>query len=239
MTWLLIIVIILIILIFLIKKTKSSYEIYKSNKGKSKGNRYKNNGFASIDTNYTMPVIIENIITPQEAEYILDKTKDSFKDSQIIGGLDTSIRKSQTTWLYKSDPTIYNIIKRICDSYNYPVQNAEPLQVVKYNPGGFYNDHHDSCCDSDNKCTEFVQDGGQRVLTVLIYLNDDFEGGSTEFTEIGKNVKPPRYGGVVFRPLADNTNMCHPLGLHKGTPITSGTKYVCNLWIREGEYKNN
>jgi prolyl 4-hydroxylase len=113
----------------------------------------------------------------------------------------------------------------------------EPLQVVKYDPGGFYNDHHDACCDDDSKCNEFIQNGGQRVLTILIYLNDDFEGGATKFSTIVKDIKPPKYGGVIFRPLADNSEQCHPLALHKGTPVNSGTKYICNLWIRQDKYK--
>jgi prolyl 4-hydroxylase len=117
------------------------------------------------------------------------------------------------------------------------MENAEPLQVVKYEPGGYYNEHHDACCDDDSKCDAFIQNGGQRVLTVLIYLNDSFEGGATEFPELKKMIKPPKYGCVIFHPLADNTNQCHPLALHRGMPVTSGTKYICNVWIREGCYK--
>jgi prolyl 4-hydroxylase len=220
-----IIILILIFLFFIIQRKKNN----QSN--------FENKGFASENASYTMPIIQNNIITEQEANYILEKTKDAFKDSEIIGGFNTSIRKSKTTWLYKDDPVIYNIIKRLCEQNGHQIENAEPLQVVKYDPGGFYNDHHDACCDNDSKCTDFIKNGGQRVLTILIYLNDDFEGGATKFSTIGKDIKPSKYGGVIFRPLADNSDQCHPLALHKGTPVTSGTKYICNLWIRQGEYK--
>ena len=40
----------------------------------------------------------------------------------------------------------------------------------------------------------------------------------------------------MFRPLEEDSNKCHPLALHKGTPVESGVKYVCNIWIREGKY---
>ena len=154
-----------------------------------------------------------------------------------MGGFDNSIRKSKTTWLYKDDPIIYNIIKKVCDINKSPIENAEPLQVVQYEPGGYYKEHHDSCCDNDPKCTEFINDGGQRVLTMLIYLNDTFTGGSTRFTALNKDIKPPKYGGIMFRPLEENSNKCHPLALHKGTEVESGIKYVCNVWIREGKYR--
>jgi len=222
------ILIILIILILLV------VVLYYSKNKKTSG--YKNNGFASIDAKYIMPIVYENLITENEANYIIDTAKDSFKESEIIGGFDKSIRKSKTTWMYKDDPKIYEIMKRICDLTNHDIDNTEALQVVQYEPGGFYNDHHDACCDNDDKCTEFVENGGQRVLTVLIYLNDAFTGGATRFSAIEKEIKPPKYGGVVFRPLEENSNKCHPLALHKGMPVESGIKYVCNIWIREGKY---
>ena len=227
-----------VILLILICSKKRKFSTFGKSKNKSKS-KYVNNGFANIKDPYTMPIVKSNMVTPQEANHILKSAESSFSDSKIIGGMDKNIRKSQTTWLYTSDPIIYNLVKRISQDYGYPMENAEPLQVVKYEPGGFYNEHHDACCDNDDKCTTFVDDGGQRVLTALIYLNSDFTDGGTEFPEIKKIIKPPEYGGVIFRPLADNSNKCHPLGLHKGMPVTSGIKYVCNLWIREGPYRTN
>ena len=215
-----IVIIVIIVFILFVKNTKS----------------YKNNGFSSIEANYIMPVEYENLISKDEAEYIINNAKNSFKESEIIGGFDKSIRKSKTTWMYKDDPIIYDIIKRVCDLSGKDIENSEPLQVVQYEPGGFYNDHHDACCDDDIKCTEFVENGGQRTLTVLIYLNDSFTGGATRFSTIEKDIKPPKYGGIMFNTLEENSNKCHPLALHKGTPVESGVKYVCNIWIREGKY---
>ena len=213
----------------------STFKTGVSKFGKSES---KINGFSDKKDNYTLPVVRQNLVTSYEAKYIIDKASESFKDSEIIAGYDTSIRKSQTTWIYRCDPVVGPIIKRLCEQNGVPLENAEPLQVVKYKPGGFYNDHHDACCEDDSKCKEFIKDGGQRVLTILIYLNDSFEGGATKFTELDTEIKAPIYGGIIFHPLAEGTNQCHPLGLHRGMPITSGTKYVCNLWIREGEYPN-
>jgi len=206
----------------------------KSNFGKS---NYKNNGFSSIDANYTKPVVIKDVITKKEADYIINEAKKTFKKSMIVGGYDSSIRKSETTWLYKSDPIVYNIINRVCNISGHSIENTEALQVVRYKPGGYYNEHHDACCEKDSKCNEFIQNGGQRVLTMLIYLNDDFTGGSTKFPKLNLDIKPPKYGGVMFRPLEEDSNRCHPYALHKGTPIKTGEKYICNIWIREGPFK--
>jgi len=71
----------------------------------------------------------------------------------------------------------------------------------------------------------------------LLKLKEDGYIIVKKFYEINEIIKPPKYGGIIFRPMANDSNKCHPLGLHKGMPVKSGVKYVCNLWIREGVYK--
>jgi prolyl 4-hydroxylase len=126
---------------------------------------------------------------------------------------------------------------RIANIVNLPLENAESLQVVKYEPNGYYKHHHDSCCDNNNSCIEFTKNGGQRIKTVLIYLNDNFIEGSTDFPVLNKKIKAPKYGAVVFNPLAKDSNKCHPKALHSGLPVESGNKYVANLWFRENKFE--
>jgi prolyl 4-hydroxylase len=193
-----------------------------------------NLGFCSADAPYVKPVVIENLITPNESEYILESAKSKFNDSTILSGKDDSIRKSETAWLGKNDPVVETIFKRFSEQFNFDVSHVEDLQVVRYAPGGFYNDHHDSCCDDTQHCQDFVRKSGQRVLTILIYLNDEFEGGYTNFKNLNLNLKASPLGGIVFHPLQlGGGNFCHPNALHKGTPVTSGVKYICNVWVRE------
>lgn len=190
-------------------------------------------GFCSADAPYTKPVVHDNIITPEESTYILETAGPMFSDSTVLSGKDNSIRKSETAWLKKSDPTVAGILKRLSERFNFDTTNAEDLQVVRYYPGGFYNEHHDSCCDDNQHCRDFVRNSGQRVLTILIYLNDDFEGGYTNFKNLNLDLKANPRGGIVFHPLQLGGKMCHPNALHKGTPVTSGVKYICNVWVRE------
>ena len=125
-----------------------------------------------------------------------------FNDSRILGDtLDTTIRKSKSTWLYKDDPIIMKIMVKISGIVKLPIENAEALQVVKYEPSGYYNEHHDSCCDGHHLCTEFIKRGGQRIKAVLIYLNDEFTEGATNFPVLNKKFKPPKYSAVVFNPF--------------------------------------
>ena len=220
------IIIFLLFLIFLFSYTKGYFT----------NTLFKNNGFAKTEDPWIEPIIYENIVTPQEADYIIKTASKDFKDSMTIGGLDSSIRKSKTAWLYSSDNIVLGILQRVCNITGNPVENCEALQVVEYSPGGYYNQHHDSCCDTSDKCDTFIKDSGQRIFTMLIYLNDDFEGGETEFQNLNLKLKAPKYGGILFRPLSEGSSKCHPLALHSGTPVTSGIKYVCNVWIREAKF---
>ena len=68
---------------------------------------------------------------------------------------------------------------------------------------------------------------------MLIYLNDEFTEGATRFVVLKKDIKPPKYGGVLFYTLDKNLKKCHPKALHAGLPVKSGNKYVANIWIRQ------
>jgi len=199
-------------------------------------------GFCHISEAYEVPREYPDFITSEEGEYILEQASKRFSESTTVNGLDHSMRKSQTAWLNKTDPVISNIIQRVCNLTNQPFSNAELMQVVKYDVNGYYLPHHDSCCDDTQNCIDFEKDGGQRMVTMLIYLSDDFQGGSTRFPLLLMDYKPDKWGALLFYPLQKNgvhgEKKAHPLALHAGTPVTSGNKYIANIWIRESKYRN-
>lgn len=83
----------------------------------------------------------------------------------------------------------------------------ERFRVYRYDPGQRFLMHRDG---------SFVRETGERSrLTVLMYLNADYEGGQTEFEEGGG--VPPSVGGVLL--------FAHPLR-HCGARVTAGRKYV-------------
>jgi prolyl 4-hydroxylase len=193
--------------------------------------------YADNNEPYDKPFILQNFITTDECNSIINRSKDKLFDSEVVGGKIKNIRNSQQYWINKNDPLVENMFKKVSGMFNIPIENAEDLQVVRYLPGQYYNEHHDACCDDNDKCEDFVKTGGQRMLTVLIYLNNDFEDGNTYFKNMNIKLKPPAGDAIVFYPLARGTNKCHPLALHAGMPVTSGEKWVANLWFREKKFR--
>jgi prolyl 4-hydroxylase len=99
---------------------------------------------------------------------------------------------------------------------------------VQYSEGGLFLPHYDAC---DHHCERMDGKDGPRILTVLIYLNDNFEGGETSFPEIGKQVKPEKGKAVVFSNV-DKYGRIIKQSLHGGQPVVSGKKWIANKWIR-------
>jgi len=202
-------------------------------------NWWRPRGYSSSDAKWDPPEIHHEILSHDEMRYIMEKADQSFVRSGVVGkDSPDDARTSETAWIPKSDPVARKVLQRACELTGKPFENAEDLQVVRYKPGTFYHAHHDSCCDDSNSCSKFEKDGGQRVGTLLVYLNNDFTEGHTHFPDHGdKKFKPPPGSGVFFRPLAADEPKCHPKARHAGLPIESGTKYVCNAWIRENKFR--
>lgn len=193
-------------------------------------------GYADKNDPYDKPFILEKVLTQQQCQNIITYAQDKLFDSEVIGGKHKNIRNSKQCWIPKNNPLVKQLFEQISNMFNIPIENAEDLQVVRYLPNQYYNEHHDSCCDNNDKCLDFIKKGGQRIMTVLIYLNSDFEDGNTYFKNLNLKVKVPTGDAIVFFPLAKEINKCHPLALHAGMPVTKGVKWVANLWFREGKF---
>lgn len=219
----LLILIILIIILFIFFK---------------KQNKKINNplSYSNFNDPYDKPFIIHDLITPDYCNKIIDYALPNLSDSQVISGKNISIRNSQQCWINKNNPLVSPIYNKLFNIFHIPIQNAEFIQIVRYLPNQYYNEHHDACCDDNIYCSDFIKRGGQRILTVLIYLNDDFIDGFTYFKNLDLKLKTKPGSAIAFYPTAKNSNQCHPLALHAGLPVTKGVKWIANIWYRENKF---
>jgi prolyl 4-hydroxylase len=184
------------------------------------------------------PQIVSDVLTPEDCKYIIEKATPMFQRSTVVGAVGPHpSRTSETAWIPKTDPVARKVFERALKLTGKTLDNCEDLQIVRYKPGAYYNAHHDSCCDAVSSCGDFVTQGGQRVGTLLVYLNSEFTDGETHFPNYNDaKLKASPGSAIFFRPLGKNVAQCHPKALHAGLPISSGTKYVCNAWIRENKF---
>lgn len=125
------------------------------------------------------------------------------------------------------------IERRIAMLVNWPLQNGEGLQVLRYRPGAEYLPHHDYFDPEQPGTPSVLARGGQRVGTVVMYLNTPERGGATTFPDSGLSVAPIKGNAVFF-----SYDRPHPatLTLHAGAPVLAGEKWVATKWLREREF---
>jgi len=180
---------------------------------------------------YPDPIFYHKFITPQEALLIesLAEKKGFTKSTVGKGQVDPHTRVSFTCFLCPCEDsfitTFYNRVRKILDLH--PKNYMENLQVVKYEPGGYYRAHYDAYLKRN---AGFV--GKPREWTLIIYLNDGYEGGETEFPNLDKKFKGQIGDALLFRSLNSENTMVHPNSFHGGLPVTSGIKKIANIWIR-------
>lgn len=127
--------------------------------------------------------------------------------------------------VYAETPAINALNRRIAALSGTRLDQGEPLQLLRYRPGGEYKPHLDALPAEPN----------QRVLTVLVYLSDDYEGGETDFPHLGLSHRGRTGDALLFR-NAGADGRADPLSLHAGLPVKRGTKYLASRWIRADRF---
>jgi|TARA_B110000240_G_C13484587_1_gene446826 prolyl 4-hydroxylase len=178
---------------------------------------------------YRKPLVLPNFITENEIDHIKNEASKNFKISTVSQNatVDEEVRKSDTAWLELSDPIIKRVVERCVSLTDRPFVNVEKLQVLRYGPGGFYKPHQDTFSDTI---------GNKRMYTVILALNDEYEGGETTFPNIKKSYKLSKGDALFFNTL-DNYELMTSQALHGGMPVKTGEKWICNIWIHKYPYK--
>lgn len=117
---------------------------------------------------------------------------------------------------------------------NWPVDHGEGLQVLRYAPGAEYKPHYDYFDPQKPGSAPILKRGGQRVGTLIMYLNTPERGGATVFPDAGLDVSAVAGHAVFFSyPLA------HPASktLHGGGEVMAGEKWVATKWLRESRFE--
>jgi prolyl 4-hydroxylase len=120
---------------------------------------------------------------------------------------------------------------RIAAAVGVPANRQEPSNVLHYAAGEEYRAHFDFI----NPAPQFERELatlGQRTTTFLIYLNDDFEGGETDFPRLNWRFKGAAGDALVFWNV-DDEGKPDPRTLHAGVAPTAGEKWLFSKWIRD------
>jgi prolyl 4-hydroxylase len=184
-------------------------------------------------------VLFGNLLSADECDAIVAAARPQMARSRTVetrtGSEEINAdRTSQGMFFVRGQtPEVARLEARLARLLQWPLENGEGLQVLHYGPGAEYKPHHDYFDPAEPGTATIVRRGGQRVGTIVIYLNDPEEGGGTSFPEARLRIQP-RKGNAVFFSYAQP--QAHTLTLHGGDPVLRGEKWIATKWLREREF---
>ncbi|GAB2464914.1 MAG: 2OG-Fe(II) oxygenase [Comamonas sp.] len=185
-------------------------------------------------------VVFGNLLSDEECEALINDADPRMKRSLTVenktGGEEINADRTSDGMFFTrgETPIVARIEARIARLLNWPLEYGEGLQVLHYRPGAEYKPHYDYFDPSQPGTPTILKRGGQRVGTLVMYLNNPEAGGGTVFPDVQLEVAPRR-GNAVFFSYA--TPDPASKSLHGGTPVIRGEKWVATKWLREGEFK--
>jgi prolyl 4-hydroxylase len=172
--------------------------------------------------------VSEDFMTPAECAWLREAGEPALRPSLVADPrtgqmVPHPVRSSDAAMfgVFAEDLVVNALNRRIAALSGTRLEQGEPLQLLRYRPGGEYKPHMDALPAEPN----------QRILTVLVYLSDDYEGGETSFPRTGLSFRGKEGDALLFR-NASADGRADPLALHAGLPVTRGSKYLASRWIR-------
>lgn len=161
--------------------------------------------------------LIENFLTDEECDHYIELTQNQvFEEAKInMHGeqlMNKGVRNNDRLMIFDKNlaEKLFNkAIDFLPETYeDYRILDFnEMFRVYKYSPGQRFKMHRDG---------SYIRNETEKSFyTFMIYLNDDFEGGETEFENLF-TVAPKKGSALVFH---------HPLR-HEGKALINGLKYV-------------
>jgi prolyl 4-hydroxylase len=184
-------------------------------------------------------VVFGGLLSAEECQGLMDQARPRLLRSETVdnatGGSEVNVARTSDGMFFErgESPLIQRIEQRIAELLNWPVSHGEGLQVLRYRPGAEYRPHHDYFDPKHPGSLPILARGGQRVATLVMYLNTPQAGGATTFPDVGLQVAPVRGNAVFF-----SYDRAHPstLTLHGGAPVVQGEKWVATKWLRQGVF---
>jgi prolyl 4-hydroxylase len=184
-------------------------------------------------------VVFGHLMTDAECEQLMALAAPRLLRSETVdnatGGSEVNAARTSDGMFFERGeaPLIQKIEARISELLRWPVENGEGLQILRYRPGAEYKPHYDYFDPAQPGTPALLARGGQRVASLICYLNTPERGGSTIFPDVGLEVAPVK-GNAVFL----SYDRAHPdtRSLHGGSPVEAGEKWVATKWVRERRF---
>ena len=191
-------------------------------------------------------LLIDGFLSDEECDQLIsfgntsgyERSGEYSGDFDIDGSptfIESDSRTSENTFCDSecaNDSVVQGVLKRMESITGIPRKNYESLQLVRYEVGQYYHQHH----DYSDTMTGTVQ--GHRILTFFMYLNDVEEGGGTKFQDLNFTAQPKRGSALIWPSVTDEgVDILDEWTYHEALPVEKGIKFGANAWIHQRDYQ--
>lgn len=185
-------------------------------------------------------VVLQGLLSDEECDALIELARPLLKRSATVnmqtgGDLLHDDRTSHGMCFTRGqNALVARIEARLAHLLEWPVENGEGLQVLHYRPGAEYKPHYDYFDPAEPGSEVLLRHGGQRIGTVVMYLNTPERGGATTFPDAHFEVAAIKGNAVFF-----SYDRPHPMtkSLHGGAPVIDGDKWIATKWLRERPHR--
>ncbi|KAL0554924.1 hypothetical protein IC582_008854 [Cucumis melo] len=192
--------------------------------------------------------LYKGFLSYEECQHLIHLAKGKLRQSLVAAGTGESVTSKERTstgmFLRKAqDKIVARIESRIAAWTFLPLDNGEPIQILRYENGQKYEPHFDFFQDPGN-----IAIGGHRIATILMYLSDVEKGGETVFpnspvklseeekgdlsecAKVGYGVRPKLGDALLFFSMNPNVTP-DATSYHGSCPVIEGEKWSATKWI--------
>lgn len=188
-------------------------------------------------------VLFDHVLSDKECDELIQRSRVKLRRSttvNTVSGKEDVIaeRTSEGTFFQRcEDSFIERLDQRIARLMNWPLTHGEGFQILHYGIGGEYKPHFDYFPpdQTGSHVHTSPERGGQRVATLILYLNSPLAGGETVFPDINMAIQPQKGSGLYFS-YCNSLNQLDSKTLHGGNPVTHGEKWIMTKWMRQFPY---
>lgn len=180
-----------------------------------------------------------NFLSTNECNELIHYSKNKLIQSEIVDGTTGEIRtdyqcRSATTCIIDDNFSLgEQIFNRIEQFTGINKSHYEYANITHYEVGQRFDLHADYFeLTTRNNVKDRLRRGGNRIGTIIIYLNNVDEGGETSFPWLGKLVTPLQGGLIYFKYDYDDGEV-NIRTEHESIPVVKGEKYILTVWITE------
>lgn len=183
-------------------------------------------------------MVFDHLLSDAECDTLIALSEAKMQDSTVVDPATGQYVKhperiSRGTHLeHQSSEVVIAIESRISQLLGFALNQQEAIQILHYQVGGEYRPHYDFFPPADTGSQPAIAQAGQRLATLIMYLNTPAQGGSTDLPNIGLSVTAKKGSAVYFENI-DQNGLPDNNTLHAGAPVLAGEKWIATKWFRE------